>query len=224
MNQLRLFCDERQTSQCAYCGSATESRDHVPSRVLLDEPYPPNLPVVPACRTCNEGFSRDEEYVACAIECAVAGSAEPARVGRSNIRRLIGKKPALAARLAAAIRMSDQFQLTVEEDRVRNVVLKLARGHALFEQNEPQYGAPRRVAIYVLHLLPDDQRAEFERPPAATMWPEVGSRAMQRLASTERSVNWLVTQPGRYRYLTVAADGIVIRGVLSEYVGFEVLF
>jgi hypothetical protein len=38
---------------CVYCGRVTETRDHVPSRVLLDEPYPDNLPVVPSREACN---------------------------------------------------------------------------------------------------------------------------------------------------------------------------
>lgn len=50
MHQLRNYGDERQLSACVFCRRETETRDHVPSRVLLDEPYPENLPVVPACR------------------------------------------------------------------------------------------------------------------------------------------------------------------------------
>lgn len=70
MEQLRSFGDTRQLSFCAYCGGSTESRDHVPSPVLLDEPYPDNLPVVGACVDCNQSFSIDEEYIACAIDSA----------------------------------------------------------------------------------------------------------------------------------------------------------
>jgi hypothetical protein len=75
MEQLENFGDERQSAYCVHCAGQTDTRDHVPSRVLLDEPYPPNLPVVPACRDCNEEASADEEYVACLVECTLAGSA-----------------------------------------------------------------------------------------------------------------------------------------------------
>jgi hypothetical protein len=61
MRQLRTFGDERELCLYAYCEGVPETRDHVPSRVLLDEPYPENLPVVPACKSCNSGFSADEE-------------------------------------------------------------------------------------------------------------------------------------------------------------------
>jgi hypothetical protein len=48
MQQLRSYADERLVASCVYCGNVTETRDHVPSRILLDEPYPENLPVVPS--------------------------------------------------------------------------------------------------------------------------------------------------------------------------------
>ncbi|HET8774378.1 MAG TPA: hypothetical protein VFP80_11320, partial [Thermoanaerobaculia bacterium] len=93
MEQIKSFADERHAAFCAGCGGAPETRDHVPSKVLLDEPYPENLPVVGVCASCNQGVSLDEEYTACVIECARLGA-----------RRLIfHEEPfALAARLAGS--------------------------------------------------------------------------------------------------------------------------
>jgi len=39
MNPCHLFMDERLTGMCVYCGAHPETRDHVPSKVLLDKPY-----------------------------------------------------------------------------------------------------------------------------------------------------------------------------------------
>jgi hypothetical protein len=78
MRQIKDFADDRNKARCVYCGGLDETRDHVPSRVFLDEPLPENLPVVPACIACNNSFSRDEEYLACLIECALTGSVEAA--------------------------------------------------------------------------------------------------------------------------------------------------
>lgn len=62
MDPRHLFVDKRLTGICVYCGGEPSTRDHVPSKVFLDEPYPENnLPVVPACETCNNSFSLDEE-------------------------------------------------------------------------------------------------------------------------------------------------------------------
>ena len=49
MDPRHLFMDERLTGKCVYCGAQPETRDHVPSKVLLDEPYAAQLPVVGAC-------------------------------------------------------------------------------------------------------------------------------------------------------------------------------
>lgn len=224
MKQLRNFGDDRCTAQCAYCGGDTLTQDHVPSRVLLDEPYPDNLPRVPSCRMCNEGFSLDEEYVACLIDCVLAGSSSPERAQRSKVQRILADTPALAARLNKACEESvGATRFSIEEGRVRNVVLKLGRGHALFELNEPQLGEPSSLWYAPLPLLTGDARAGFERLRAAVVWPEVGSRSMQRLAAAGRA-EWVVVQPGRYRYTAFVGDGVIVRMVLSEYLAGEVIW
>jgi len=79
MDQLKDYADDHLLHGCIYCEhGAEETRDHVVSKVLLDRPYPDNLPKVPACFDCSNGFSRDEEYVVALIECVRAGSTEPA--------------------------------------------------------------------------------------------------------------------------------------------------
>lgn len=75
MDPRHLFIDERHTGMCVYCGSPPDTRDHVPSKVLLDEPYPPELPVVGACEKCSSSFSLDEQYLACFLDCVIHGGA-----------------------------------------------------------------------------------------------------------------------------------------------------
>lgn len=228
MDQLRVYGDERQLAQCIYCGGETETRDHVPSRILLDKPYPSNLPVVFACQACNEGFSIDEEYVACLVECTLAGSVEVESIRRDKIRRILRKKPKLVARLAQARVVTETgTSFRIEEDRVRNVVVKLARGHAAYELHDPHLEDPLRLSIAPLETMPMDAREDFESPPEVSIWPEVGSRAMQRRAAAFRSEpapGWIIVQPGRYRYLASVGDAVLIRVVLSEYMGCEVVW
>ena len=222
MEQLDTLADERQTAFCAHCGGETKTRDHVPSRVLLDEPFPSNLPVVFSCRDCNEGLSTDEAYVACLVECALAGSTAPPDLQRAKVRRLLTEKPALAARLASALHEGSVGH-TVR--RVHRVVLKLARGHAAFELNEPRLDEPSSLSFAPLVSLPPASRRRFESAPDQVLWPEVGSRGMQRLASSDMRVpGWLVVQPGRYRYLAFVDDAVTVRFVLSEYLACEVVW
>ncbi len=49
---------------------------------------------------------------------------------------------------------------------------------------------------------------------------------MQRLILADDAYNegWLTVQEGRYRYMVVGTDNFVVRGVLSEYLAFEVIW
>ncbi len=49
---------------------------------------------------------------------------------------------------------------------------------------------------------------------------------MQRLliADEAYSVGWITVQEGRYRYMAIGAEAVMIRGVLSEYLGYEVIW
>ena len=143
MEHIEVFGDERVLSFCAFCGGETSTQDHCPSRVLLDEPYPNHLPRVPACRSCNQGFSLDEEYFACLLGCVLAGSTEPKSIQREKVRRILERKPSLDARLeATCIRKNNSVAFSIENARIQNVVIKLAQSHSLYELHEHCLGDP----------------------------------------------------------------------------------
>lgn len=52
-----------ETHKCIYCGKLADTRDHAPPRCLLLPPLPSNLITLPACQSCNNGFSFDENVV-----------------------------------------------------------------------------------------------------------------------------------------------------------------
>lgn len=104
-------------------------------------------------------------------------------------------------------------------ERVRNVLLKLAKGHALYEHHENCSGDPIHVSMVPLATLSDEQREWFENPEPSTAWPEVGSRAMQRMliGADVSAGGWVVVQEGRYRYNASIVDGCDVRIVINEY-------
>lgn len=106
MQQLRCYGDDRNKGFCVHCGGPTETVDHVPSKVLLDEPYPENLMAAPACRECNNGLSLDEEYLACLLECVIAGDTAPEKLHRTMIARILRENSSLLARLQRARQLS----------------------------------------------------------------------------------------------------------------------
>ena len=227
MIQPPTFGDERQLAFCAFCGGGTGTQDHCPSRVLLDEPYPDNLPVVPACSGCNARFSLDEEYLACHISCILAGTTDPAQIARPKIRRNLSDSPALRARIEKSREESgDRVIFRPEHQRVSTVVRKLAQGHALYELHEPHTEPPDAIKIVPFCLMSDAERDAFESPHAKGIlaWPEVGSRAMQHIVGEDTPLEypWLVVQSGLYRFHASVDSGISIRIVIHEYLACHV--
>ncbi|MDB6019676.1 MAG: hypothetical protein JWR19_4165 [Pedosphaera sp.] len=225
MIQIPTFGDERQLAACAFCGGNTGTRDHCPSRVLLDEPYPDNLPVVPACAVCNAGFSADEEYLACLLACVLAGSTDPSKIARPKICRILTDSPALRARLERAkVESPDGILFVPEDQRVSTVVTKLAKGHALFELHEPCPEPPDLIRFAPITLMSESERNAFEcltsPTPCFGGWPEVGSRAMQRLLAGDEP--WLVVQNGLYRFRASNDSRASIRIVINEYLACHV--
>ena len=53
----------RKPEICAICGGVASTDDHIPPQNLYPKPRPPNLQLhtVPACKSCNNGASADDE-------------------------------------------------------------------------------------------------------------------------------------------------------------------
>ncbi|MFC1678660.1 hypothetical protein ACFL2T_00370 [Elusimicrobiota bacterium] len=219
--------DERLSGAgCAYCGGAPETVDHVPSKILLDDPLPDNLPVVPSCFSCNNGFSSHEEYLACFIECVVAGTTEHDRLGRAKVQGALRHSPKLAQLIEASRTKCDERIVWKPDDtRVETVVLKLARGHHLYELAAPQHEDPVTLEFLSLIHMSAEERSSFETEPLLRGWPEIGTRSFLRAAGVHpfRSSpdDWVRVQDGNYRYCVI--DGYV-RIVLREYLACTVVW
>lgn len=240
MDQIKDFADGRLINGCIYCGGLAETRDHVPSRILLDPPYPENLPVVGACNKCNHSFSKDEQYLVCLLESALAGTTDPQAIRRESVARAMERAPGLRKRIEAAKTIHQgRVIFYPEEDRVKNVMLKLARGHAAFELSQPCKGNPDYFWCGPLAELTHEQREEFDAVHIQHLLGEIGSRNTQRMYILEAKFqsyssdgeqklqlvvnDWVDVQEGYYRYLAIDdVGGIIIRIVISEYLACEV--
>lgn len=229
MRQISTYGDERVLAFCTFCGGETGTRDHCPSRVFLDSPYPTELIVVPACSACNTSFSANEEYLACLISCVIAGSTEPEMMPRTKTKRILSSKPALCARLEQARRIEGSSTVFMpEHERVVSVMRKLARGHALYELHESCTEEPTDEWFMPLSLMNKEQRDVFEIPESSNGsfggWPEVGSRAMRRIVEgIDMTYNgWIEVQPERYRYRAELTEVIDIRIVIHEYLACQI--
>ena len=228
MDQLRDYADSRLLNGCICCGGPAETREHVPSRCLLEQPYPDNLPVVGSCASCNQGFSKDEEYLVCLVESALCGSTDPDKIKRPSVARMLRNSPALRARL----------EFAVEGHRIANVMLKLARGHAAFELSLPCRSKPDHFWWGPVSELSSDARETFDAAHVQQLFGEVGSRGLQRTLVTHVTLqsesgeqselrllvtDWVDVQQDLYRYLAINdVGGLVIRIVVAEYLACEV--
>ena len=232
MDQIEEFVDERQKSWCIHCGGwITEldtNRDHVPSKSLLREPYPANLPVVEVCTACNEGFSLDEEYLVVFLNCVLAGSTDPLQQRNSRVERILKNNSKLRARIDGSRKEyrtlggETRSVWTPEQERVNRVIVKNARGHALFEYGEPMLRKPQSVWSAPLETLTTEQRAAFETIEMGGGWPEVGSRMLTRVVTgQDLSGSWVIVQDGIYRYAVAQQGVILVRSVIFEYLATE---
>jgi hypothetical protein len=225
MDPKKLFADERLIGGCVFCGREPNTRDHVPSKAFLDDPLPENLPIVNACTACNQGFSADEEYLACFLEVVQCGTTDAEQLIRDKVRRTLTHSPGLSARIEAAKREDSAGRLVwvPELDRVKKIVLKLARGHSAYELSLPQLDDPCYVCIQPMLAMPDAEIAEFENAGSGEKrgWPEIGSRSFLRACGAKpydtTEGPWIIVQPSRYRYSVDQLGGVIVRMVIGEY-------
>lgn len=227
MDPRKLFADERCRGYCVFCGGAAATRDHVPSRVLLDEPYPPNLPVAESCLECNNAFSLDEQYLACFLECVINGTIDPTDTRRAKVTRILAENPLLAARIAASLCEQEcgEKLWKPEAERIGRVLVKLARGHLAYELSLPRLDPPISVHAMPIHLLRERGDVRFLESQPTPFWPEIGSRSFIRACmqfGSPSTDDWRVIQEGRYQYLVSQADGDFVRMLIGNYLACEI--
>ena len=215
---------------CSYCGeTATETRDHVPSKILLDDPFPENLPVVPCCTKCNQAFSSDEEYFACSIESILRGTTDIEKLHRQKIKSVFEKRPALQLRIENSFILQDgQLHFKFEQDRFIKVATKLAKGHAKYEISEPQFDDPTSISMKPLTLMTAKEIDDFFTSYHLNKLPEVGSQALQNLLIGDNNTvhsHWTTVQGDNYKYTVIDDMGLlIVRIVVWNYLAIEVIW
>jgi hypothetical protein len=234
MKQMGDYADERHKGWCIHCkavlGSVESNHDHVPSKTILDRPFPNDLPTVRICKSCNTSFSNDEEYFTAFLGSVLAGSTNPDQQVIARSEKILGSNYRLQDEIESQLQIikgadgSDQVTFVPDMARIQNVVVKNSRGHVLFEHGQPAEGEPTRVSIQPIPTLPPDMVANFETIDYGAGWPEVGSRLMQRLISGDdmRPDGWVVVQPNVYRFAVMDQGQFIVRTVIREYLATEV--
>lgn len=224
--------DWRIKDLCVYCGDPADTRDHVPSKCFLDEPYPDNLSVVPCCSKCNNMFSKDEEYVSCLIDCINEGVDSPFKVSRLKTRKSFEHSTKLAKDIKSEITLLDNgIKYNYNKHRFEQVMYKLAYGHLAYENSTLSFDSKYQVKIESLKQFDEHTLCVFEKPYYSELLPEVGSRSLSKVrgfliqegyTGFKCFSNWQEIQNGRYRYC-VAPDSNRIKIVIAECLAIEVI-
>lgn len=219
MKAFNDYSDNRLRGGCVYCKQPATTRDHVPAKVFLDKPYPANLQVVPSCEKCNNTLSKDEAYVAFLIKYLKMLNTDdkPEDFVTSS-----SHSDALEERLFNSISLDDNENpvIQIESERIKNVIKKFAICHVLYDFGEKHYKQPSHIAYAFDYQLTNYQIDDFNNAAHSDIFPEVGSRAMQRIAT--QGDGWVVVQPDTYRYYVHAGTPMMVRIVIREMLYCEV--
>ena len=229
---------------CIYCGSIADTREHVPSKVFLNKPLPGDLPTLPACQKCNNGFSSDELYTNTYIEC-VKGLKENNNSEVIEIQPL-DRKEVREAKNAA--KQDCEKGIYAKDERIEHILIKLAKGHIVYElfecYNLDSFPVASISVNYVLKCSVDNKTwasLETIEPIDNEVFPEIGSRAFRNMYVLDVRYNspddsngfvehhlfmdWTDIQDGVYRYITLYnGDEIIVKMVIRDYLYAEATF
>jgi hypothetical protein len=143
---------------------------------------------------------------------------------RENIKKILAKTPLLREKLkqCETVNCSNEFCMQVDDNRVKNIMMKLARGHVLFEINEIYLKEPEYISFIPLHMLSESDRKIFEAYKNQSIFPETGSRAMTRAIS--EMPGWINVQEGLYRYCVSWSGSIIVKIVIGDYLACQVIW
>ena len=245
-NMLKPFVDYSREGAhyCIYCGAIADTREHVPSRAFLKKPLPSDLPVLPACQKCNNGFSSDElytkAYITCLKEILDNNNSDYLRIETTDRKETREAKD--------AVKEAIDKKVISYDNRVGRVLLKLAIGHATYELSEGYYslkwnGTPLYTRYIIKSTVSDAEwnDLEYAEPMNDKMLPEIGSRVFRNLLvlqmplvnfeTKEQSnlnltmMDWTDIQGGVYRYIAYfEGDKLVVKMIIMDYLYGEVVF
>ena len=204
------------------------NEDHVPSRSLLEKPYPHRPPVVKICKDCNNSFSPDEEYFAALLGAVMCGTTVPELQTVNSAKAIFSSNQKVrdqieSCKITKIIDGEEKHEWIPNFTRVHNVLIKNARGHIYFEYGQPLFNDPCHVNACPLQVMNENEFTNFFRADSNSSWPEVASRMLERTVSQIDYVDgWVVVQEGIYRYAITEDFGFCVRIIIREYLAARI--
>ncbi|MEE3528580.1 hypothetical protein QO167_29540, partial [Pseudomonas aeruginosa] len=114
----------------------------------------------------------------------MTGTTEISQLSRDKIKQALARNPRLKNQLEQCRRTDDSGHIWWQPDeaRVRNVIMKLAQGHAAYELGEYWNGQPDLYTIPAIATMTTEEIQDFENLEdyLQPLWPEIGCRAFLR--------------------------------------------
>ena len=199
---------------CTYCCNETEvTRDHVVPRALFVGAYPSDPVIVPSCRPCNVGKSRDEPYFSDYLTLDLGGSQSPTamelfqtKVRRSHlkdkselIRSVIDTAEVKPLYSSGGVYLGHYPQAPINAQRIVSVLQLMVRG--LYYDCCKEL-LPQSCHIEVFRHNPWDQQGVIDRffaqgTPATRKIGDVFACGFYRAKDNPTATFWLLIFYGR---------------------------
>ena len=115
--------------ECYLCGAPATTRDHIPPEGIFPKPLPENLITVPACLSCNQGKSLDDEYFRVVVAAGSDDAPPSIDLLHQRIIPRMRKKPALIIELIKSAEKVEQGHvLSFNRTRMQAAIDKIVRG------------------------------------------------------------------------------------------------
>ena len=209
--QLGYYTEWKRNSinSCIYCGAHADTREHTPSKAFLTEPFPDNLPTIPACFKCNNGFSFDEDYVACYLEVLKSANYRGCSI-KEKVAERLQKNPTLSELIKKQIELENgKVNFHYDANRMTNILIKLARGHAGYEFDYVNFDYEPDIWYDFSFRMSEEQIEQFNSITLIDKMPDLGARVYNRLCIVDDPVSKKIlytfleqinVQEGEYRY------------------------
>jgi hypothetical protein len=198
-------------TQCVYCQTkSATTRDHVIPKCLFVLPLPPNLVTVRVCESCNEGKSRDDDFLRDYLVTDFAGSTSPTADAllKGKVRRSAKRNSSEVARAVFRLAKEKPFytkggiflgnfiQAPLESSRFDRIFRRVIGG--LYHYYTGGALIPVDYPIRVLRIMPWEMDSAWDRFSRLHLnrcgpFGDVFVGACARVKEDVRSTMWVMT-------------------------------
>lgn len=216
--------------KCIYCGSDYDSREHLPSRILLDDLT--NATVIPSCKKCNNSFSNDELYFASFIELYKNKLDSNYKI-RSKVKKALEKNIKQHNQIIKELKGESYIvENTFQQDRIKNIILKLSIGHLAqsLDENLIELDSENiEIDLYwnYIYNLNRKQLEYIGNPIQLDTIFEVGTIANEHIVignSGKVYTHWVNVNEGLYSFRYSQKDNISIEILFNRFIYSKVEF